>query len=116
MFIRFLKNWTLPVAMLSGALAYFFFAKVAWVAPCKPLLLQVIALLTPTLIFAQLLLTGVKLFEFRSNAKLFANKRLAIAVSKSVGTDAQLESEFAYWKKKHEKLIKNYCCPVKVPT
>lgn len=57
--------------------------------------------------FAQLLLTGVKLFEFRSNAKLFANKRLAIAVSKSVGTDAQLESEFAYWKKKHEKLIKN---------
>ena len=53
--------------------------------------------------FAQLLLTGVKLFEFRSNAKLFANKRLAIAVSKSVGTDAQLESEFAYWKKKHEK-------------
>ena len=32
--------------------------------------------------FAQLLLTGVKLFEFRSNAKLFANKRLAIDVSK----------------------------------
>lgn len=60
MFIRFLKNWTLPVAMLSGALAYFFFAKVAWVAPCKPLLLQVIALLTPTLIFAQLLLTFCK--------------------------------------------------------
>ena len=60
MFIRFLKNWTLPVAMLSGALAYFFFAKVGWVAPCKPLLLELIALLTPTLIFAQLLLTFCK--------------------------------------------------------
>lgn len=60
MLIRFLKNWTLPVAMLSGALAYFFFAKVAWVAPCKPLLLQLIAFLTPTLIFAQLLLTFCK--------------------------------------------------------
>ena len=60
MLIRFLKNWTLPIAMFSGALAYFFFAKVQWVAPVKPLLLQMIAFLTPTLIFAQLLLTFCK--------------------------------------------------------
>lgn len=60
MIIRFLKNWTLPVSMLVGALSYFFFSRVTWVAPCKPLLQQLIAFLTPTLIFAQLLLTFCK--------------------------------------------------------
>lgn len=60
MIIRFLKNWTLPVSMLAGALSYFFFSRVTWVAPCKPLLQQLIAFLTPTLIFAQLLLTFCK--------------------------------------------------------
>ena len=60
MIIRFLKDWTLPVSMLVGALSYFFFSRVAWVAPCKPLLYQLIAFLTPTLIFAQLLLTFCK--------------------------------------------------------
>ena len=60
MIIRFLKDWTLPVSMLVGALSYFFFSRVAWVAPCKPLLHQLIAFLTPTLIFAQLLLTFCK--------------------------------------------------------
>ena len=29
--------------------------------------------------FVELLLTGVKTFEFRTNAKTFANKRLALA-------------------------------------
>ena len=33
--------------------------------------------------YAQLVLTGVKTFEWRINAKMFANKRLAVAVSKS---------------------------------
>lgn len=57
MFLRFLKNWTLPVAMIVGVLGYFLFAKVHLLAPAKPLVNELIALLTPTLIFAQLLLT-----------------------------------------------------------
>lgn len=58
--IRFIKDWTLPIAMLMGTLGYFFFARVSVVAPMKPFLLQLIAFLTPTLIFAQLLLTFCK--------------------------------------------------------
>lgn len=58
--VRFLKDWTLPVAMVTGTLAYFLFAKVAILAPLKPAVNGVVAVLTPVLIFAQLLLTFCK--------------------------------------------------------
>lgn len=58
--IRFLKNWTLPVAMIAGTLAYFLFAKVEFLAPAKPWVNGLVAVLTPLLIFAQLLLTFCK--------------------------------------------------------
>lgn len=60
MFIRFLKDWTLPVAMVTGTLVYFIFAKVPFLAPMKPAVNEVVAILTPLLIFAQLLLTFCK--------------------------------------------------------
>lgn len=60
MLIRFLKNWTLPLAMLAGTLGYFFFAKIPFVAPAKPYISGLVAFLTPVLIFAQLLLTFCK--------------------------------------------------------
>lgn len=56
--------------------------------------------------FAELVVTGVKTFEFRTNAKTFANKRLAIAVAQSMGTETQLKSELAYWEKQLQKSIK----------
>ena len=60
MILRFLKNWTLPLAMIAGTLGYFFFAKIPFVAPAKPLVNGLVAYLTPFLIFAQLLLTFCK--------------------------------------------------------
>ena len=60
MLIRFLKNWTLPVAMCAGAIAYFLFANVSWLSPAKPFVNSLVAVLTPLLIFAQLLLTFCK--------------------------------------------------------
>ena len=60
LFIRFLKDWTLPVAMVTGTLVYFFFAKVPFLAPAKPAINGIVAVLTPLLIFAQLLLTFCK--------------------------------------------------------
>lgn len=60
MLIRLLKNWTLPVAMIGGTLGYFCFARISWLGPAKPLVNGLIAFLTPTLIFAQLLLTFCK--------------------------------------------------------
>ena len=59
--LNFLKNWTLPVAMLIGALSYFLFANVAWLEPTKPFVHTVVGYLTPFLIFAQLLLTFCKI-------------------------------------------------------
>ena len=59
--LQFLKNWTLPVAMLAGVLCYFFFANVPLVAPLKPFILVSVDVLTPLLIFAQLLLTFCKI-------------------------------------------------------
>ena len=53
--------------------------------------------------YAQLILTGVKTFEFRTNAKMFANKRLAISVSKTPGAEMMLQQELAYWEKQLNK-------------
>lgn len=58
--LSFLKNWTLPVAMLAGALGYFVFANFSFLEPTKPFMNGLIAYLTPFLIFAQLLLTFCK--------------------------------------------------------
>lgn len=60
MLIRFLKNWTLPVAMCTGALVYFLFAHVTCLAPVKPFVEGVVSVFTPLLIFMQLLLTFCK--------------------------------------------------------
>lgn len=60
MLIRFLKNWTLPVAMVTGMSVYFIFARVPFLAPVKPAVNGIVAILTPLLIFAQLLLTFCK--------------------------------------------------------
>ena len=48
MLVRFLKNWTLPLAMLSGTLGYFILANVPFLAPTKPYINDLIAYITPT--------------------------------------------------------------------
>ena len=59
--LRFLKNWTLPIAMLTGTLAYLVFAKWMFLAPLKPMVNGFVSFITPWLIFAQLLLTFCKI-------------------------------------------------------
>lgn len=58
--LQFIKNWTLPLAMLAGVIGYFCFAAFDFLAPTKPVVKVMIAWLTPFLIFAQLLLTFCK--------------------------------------------------------
>lgn len=58
--LKFLKNWTLPVAMLMGTLVYFLFARVSLLSPLKPAVWGIVSFLTPFLIFSQLLLTFCK--------------------------------------------------------
>lgn len=59
--IKFIRNWTLPLAMIAGVVGYFMFAKFTFLQPVKPLVNELIAILTPSLIFAQLLLTFCKI-------------------------------------------------------
>lgn len=58
--LKFIKNWTLPLAMLAGVIAYFVYTGCPWVDPLKPAVRAAVAWLTPFLIFAQLLLTFCK--------------------------------------------------------
>lgn len=58
--LRFIKNWTLPIAMLMGAAGYFLLADVPLLAPVRPVAKSVASVLTPLLIFAQLLLSFCK--------------------------------------------------------
>lgn len=58
--LRFIKNWTLPLAMCAGIVGYFIFANFTFLEPTKPFVKSAIAFLTPFLIFAQLLLTFCK--------------------------------------------------------
>lgn len=59
--IKFIKNWTLPISMLIGTLAYLMFAKLSFLAPVKPYIHSFVSFITPWLIFAQLLLTFCKI-------------------------------------------------------
>lgn len=59
--LKFIKNWTLPLGMLAGTLAYLLFSKIAFLAPLKPFINGFTSFITPWLIFAQLLLTFCKI-------------------------------------------------------
>ena len=59
--LKFMKNWTLPLAMLAGVIGYFVFANFTFLEPAKPFMNRLVSFLTPALIFAQLLLTFCKI-------------------------------------------------------
>ena len=59
--IRLLKEWTLPIAMITGAGLYFLFHYLPALNPVKPAVWSVVDFLTPTLIFLQLFLTFCKI-------------------------------------------------------
>ena len=63
----FLKNWILPVAMLSGVLAYFLYAKLSVFDSTRPYAASIVAVVQPVLIFMMLFLSfcRVKLSELR---------------------------------------------------
>lgn len=59
--LRFIKNWALPLAMITGTIIYLAFANIEFLSPLKPAVSRTTAILTPTLIFAQLLITFSKI-------------------------------------------------------
>lgn len=61
MILKFLKDWTLPIAMAAGACGYFMFHSINCLAPLKPAVWAIVDILTPLLIFTQLFLTFCKI-------------------------------------------------------
>lgn len=58
--IQFIKNWTLPLAMMLGVIGYFCLASFDFLVPLRRPVVFLTEWLTPVLIFAQLLLTFCK--------------------------------------------------------
>ena len=59
--IAFIKSWTLPIAMLVGALFYYLLSSCEEIAFTKPYLKEITKWLMPSLIFIQLLLSFSKI-------------------------------------------------------
>ncbi|MEG1580244.1 MAG: transporter [Bacteroidaceae bacterium] len=59
--LRILKEWTLLIAMLAGALAYVLLSQIPILSPLKPYALSTVKVLTPVLIFTMLFLTFCKI-------------------------------------------------------
>lgn len=64
MFVRFLKDWTLPVSISTGILVYFLFAELECLAPASDLLGPVFVGMLPYLLFVILFTTFIKI-DFR---------------------------------------------------
>lgn len=58
--IRFIKNWTLPVAMLTGAIVYLLFANVPFLEPSSSFFSPILLSVMPWLLFAMLFVTFCK--------------------------------------------------------
>lgn len=58
--LLFIKNWTLPLAMLAGAFGYILYTHLTFLAPIKPYVTPAVDHLQPLLIFAMLFITFCK--------------------------------------------------------
>lgn len=58
--IRFIKNWTLPIAMALGVILYFVYVNIPFLEPTKPFVEHAVAVVQPMLIFMMLFLTFCK--------------------------------------------------------
>ena len=61
MIIRFVKNWSLPLGILTGVLLYAMFHFVPWMGPLKPAAMAVSDFTVPVLLFMMLFFTFCKI-------------------------------------------------------
>lgn len=59
--IRFVKDWTLPISMIIGALAYFIYVNVPFFNSTRPYANEIVGTVQPILIFSMLFLTFCKI-------------------------------------------------------
>ena len=59
--IKFIKDWTLPIAMITGVVSYFIYAALPIPAECRFYIKEGVAFIQPALIFTMLFLTFCKI-------------------------------------------------------
>lgn len=59
--LQFIKNWTLPIAIVAGIIGYFLFAYLPVFNPLKPYAQPVVSVVQPVLIFSMLFLSFCKI-------------------------------------------------------
>ena len=59
--LRFLKNWTLPVAIVAGAVSYLVYARLPLFNPLRPYAASIVAVVQPLFLFAMLFLSFCKI-------------------------------------------------------
>lgn len=60
-FVKVIKDWTLPISMLVGSVSYLFFTRCSWALPVKPYIVDFIPYLLPALIFFMLFFAYCKI-------------------------------------------------------
>lgn len=55
--VTFVKNWTLPIAIIVGIVAYFVYVNIPWLDSTHAVVNEVVAVMQPLLIFTMLFLT-----------------------------------------------------------
>lgn len=83
--LTFLKNWTLPISMIAGVLIYLAFANLSFLNPVKPAVHRLDVVLTPSLIFIQLLLTFCKVEVKQIRFKKWYLRLLLVQIIGSIG-------------------------------
>ena len=84
--VRFLKDWTLPCAMLAGVTSYLCFSRIEEFFVLKPYLYALSSFLTPVLIFMMLFFTFCKVNPRDLRPRLWHFWLLALQVLACVGT------------------------------
>ena len=59
--LRFVKNWTLPIAIVTGALAYLVYSHLSVLNFTRPYAAPTVAVVQPILIFSMLFLSFCKI-------------------------------------------------------
>jgi len=58
--IQFIKFWTLPISMISGAIGYFVYVNIPFLVPTRPFVNEFVSIIQPVLIFLMLFVTFCK--------------------------------------------------------
>lgn len=58
--LKFIKDWTLPISMITGVLSYFIYINIPGIESTKPFVNHAISIIQPVLIFCMLFITFCK--------------------------------------------------------